>query len=94
MPWIAVRTDPEVQAAMAAGMRGYPIEYAPSRRGERQVPEAVKNDSIVNAPTLIPGALEHVFAALRAMYDPSLPLTRRQHETIATVVSALNDCFY
>jgi AhpD family alkylhydroperoxidase len=28
------------------------------------------------------------------MYDPALPLSRRQHETIATVVSALNDCFY
>lgn len=94
MPWIPVRSDPEVQAAMIAGMRGYPVEYAPSKRGERQVPEAVKNDSIVSSHTLVPEALEHVFAALRAMFDPALPLSRRQHETIATVVSALNDCFY
>lgn len=94
MPWIAVRTDPEVQAAMAAGLRGYPIEYAPSRRGDRRVPDAVRDDSIVNAHTLVPDALHHVFAALRAMYDPSLPLSRRQHETIATVVSVLNHCFY
>ena len=94
MPWIPVRSDPEVQAAMAAGMRGYPVEYAPSRRGERRVPDAVKNDSIVSAHTLVPDALQHVFAALRAMYDPALPLSRKQHESIATVVSALNDCFY
>lgn len=94
MPWIAVRTDAEVQAAMAAGMRGYPIEYAPSRRGDRQVPDAVKHDSIANAHTLVPKALEHVFSALREMFDPKLPLSRRQHESIATVVSALNDCFY
>jgi hypothetical protein len=94
MPWIPVRNDPDVQAAMIAGMRGYPVEYAPSRRAERRVPDVVKADSIVNAHTLVPKALEHVFSALREMYDPALPLSRRQHETIATVVSLLNDCFY
>ena len=83
-----------LRALYAAGMKGYPVEYAPNKRAERRVPEAVKNDSIVSAHTLVPEALTHVFAALRAMYDPALPLSRRQHETIATVVSAINDCFY
>ena len=52
------------------------------------------NDSIVGAHSLMPKALEHVFAGYGAMLDPDLPLTRRDHEMIAVVVSALNDCFY
>jgi hypothetical protein len=33
-------------------------------------------------------------SGLAAMMRPHLPLTRRQHEMIATVVSAQNACFY
>jgi hypothetical protein len=36
----------------------------------------------------------HAMSAYAVMLDPQLPLTRRQHEMIATVVSALNRCFY
>jgi hypothetical protein len=94
MTWIKQRQDAEVVAAMRQALGGYPIEYAPERREQRRVPPTVKRDSIVAAHSLVPDALHHVFAALRAMYDPSLPLSRRQHEMIATVVSGTNDCFY
>jgi hypothetical protein len=70
----------------------YPVEYG------TQVPTLVRpdggSDSIVAAHSLIPEALRHSMSALAVMLDPSLPLTRRQHEMIATVVSALNACFY
>jgi hypothetical protein len=70
----------------------YPVEYG------AQVPSLVRadgsSDSIVAAHSLIPEALRHSMSALAVMLDPSLPLTRRQHEMIATVVSALNACFY
>jgi hypothetical protein len=94
MTWIAQRSDAEVIAAMRDALAGYPPEYAPERRGERRVPEAVRRDSIVTVHSLAPNVLRHLFAALREMYDPALPLDRRQHETIATVVSVLNECFY
>jgi hypothetical protein len=94
MTWIAQRSDEEVVDAMRSALAGYPPEYAPHKRGERRVPEAVRRDSIVGTHSLAPKVLEHLFAALRAMFDPALPLSRRQHETIATVVSGLNDCFY
>jgi hypothetical protein len=51
-------------------------------------------DSITAAHSLIPQALRHAMSAYGVLLDPQLPLTRRQHEMIATVVSALNRCFY
>jgi hypothetical protein len=51
-------------------------------------------DSIVAAASLIPGALVTAFSAFGVLLSPDLPLTRRQHEMIATLVSALNRCFY
>jgi hypothetical protein len=72
----------------------YPKEYDPSRRHERILPDIVKNDSIMLSHSLIPQAMYHAFAAYGSAMDPSLPLTRRQHEMIATVVSTLNRCFY
>ena len=52
------------------------------------------SDSIVAAHSLIPQALRHSMSAFGAMLSPDLPLTRSQHEMIATVVSSLNACFY
>ena len=45
-------------------------------------------------PGLVPEAMRHVMSGLAVMMQPHLPLTRRQHEMIATVVSAKNSCFY
>jgi hypothetical protein len=98
MTWIETHPPspehPAVEAAMKRGLAGYPPEYSPDRRDEMRVPDAVRDDSIVRAHSLIPAALEHFFAGYAALLDPALPLTRRQHEMIATVVSAKNRCFY
>ena len=89
-----IKTDPAVMATLGAELRKqYPREYA-TKPEERQVPEAVARESIVMSHTLLPSVMEHVFLAHVAMMAPELPLTRAQHEMIATVVSATNDCFY
>jgi hypothetical protein len=49
---------------------------------------------IVLSHSLIPDAMLHSFSAFGAMMAPDLPLQRRQHEMIATVVSVTNRCFY
>jgi alkylhydroperoxidase family enzyme len=72
----------------------YPREYDPARRHERLLPDAVKNDSIMQSHSLIPQAMFHAFATFGSLMDPALPLSRRQHEMIATTVSALNRCYY
>jgi hypothetical protein len=51
-------------------------------------------DSITKAHSLIPQAMRHAMSAYGVLLAPDLPLTRRQHEMIATVVSSLNRCFY
>ncbi len=51
-------------------------------------------DSIVASHSLIPQAMLHSMSTLGVLLSPELPLTRRQHEMIATVVSGLNRCFY
>ena len=60
----------------------YPIEYAtpvhPGRAGSSE---------IVESHSLIPQALYHAFATFGALMSPDLPLSRRQHEMITTVVS-------
>jgi hypothetical protein len=97
MSWIKTAApspeNPELAEALEAARAGYPREYGPGNKDGR-VPELVRSDSIVLSHSLIPGALKHSFAAFAAMMDPSLPLTRRQHEMIAATVSAVNRCFY
>jgi hypothetical protein len=71
----------------------YPVEY------EDSVPAAeirTKNEmsGVVGSHSLIPDALYHAFATFGVLMSPDLPLTRRQHEMITTVVSATNRCFY
>ncbi len=70
----------------------YPPEYA-TEVPALQRPEG-GSDSITAAHSLIPEAMRHAMSAYGALLSPNLPLTRRQHEMIATVVSALNRCFY
>lgn len=98
MTWISTVPPtperPDLLAAIQIAMAGYPAEYQTQNRSDRQLPPMVMNDSIVASHSLIPKALQHVFAGFAAMMDPALPLTRRQHEMIATCVSALNRCVY
>jgi alkylhydroperoxidase family enzyme len=97
MTWIQTSSPaehPAVREALQKLMGLYPKEYDPGRRHERILPDAVKNDSIMLSHSLIPQAMFHAFATFGSLMDPSLPLTRRQHEMIATTVSTLNRCFY
>lgn len=72
----------------------YPKEYDPARRHERVLPDVVKGDSIMLSHSLIPQAMYHAFATFGSLMDAALPLSRRQHEMIATTVSVLNRCYY
>ena len=91
MAWIPRRSDAAVVAASRRALAGYPPEYG---RHDPDVHESVRRDSIVGTHSQIPELLEPLFVALKALFDPALPLTRRQHEMIAVVVSSANDCFY
>jgi len=90
MAWI--RTPKPPAGPLAAARGAMPEDYA--RPMGAHVPEAVRRESIVMSHTLLPAVMEPIFAAHAAMMAPELPLTRAQHEMIATVVSATNDCFY
>ena len=67
----------------------YPAEYASPVH-----PTGDGTSDIVASHSLIPQALEHAFATFGALMSPDLPLTRRQHEMITTVVSVTNRCHY
>lgn len=96
MPWITVIPPAEADAALRATYASiyalYPRTYRDS------VPTLTKadgsEDSIIAAHSLIPEAMRHIGSALAVLYQPDLPLTRRQHEMIAAAVSAQNRCFY
>jgi alkylhydroperoxidase family enzyme len=93
MTWI--RTVPLTEAGEALkraheGQRElYPAEYA-----DPVHPTGDGASEIVAAHSLIPDALFHAFATFGVLMSPELPLARRQHEMIATVVSATNRCAY
>jgi hypothetical protein len=70
----------------------YPIEYATPVHAVS--PADSEAAGIVMSHTLMPQALYHSFSAFGAMMSPDLPLTRAQHEMIATMVSVTNRCFY
>jgi alkylhydroperoxidase family enzyme len=67
----------------------YPDEYASPVH-----PTGDGTSGIVASHSLIPQALYHAFSTFGALMSPELPLTRRQHEMITTVVSATNRCHY
>jgi hypothetical protein len=52
------------------------------------------SDSIMAAHSIIPEAMRHMMAGFAMLLQPNLPLTRRQQEMIASVVSVQNRCFY
>ena len=67
----------------------YPEEY-----GQPSAVLELQGESIVASHSLIPDALLHAFSTFGALMSADLPLTRRQHEMIATLVSVENRCFY
>jgi len=93
MAWIRTITKSEADAKLLEALEGqkalYPVEYAtPVHPG----PDSVSG--IVASHSLIPEALYHAFATFGVLLSPDLPLTRRQHEMITTVVSVTNRCVY
>lgn len=94
MTWIRTiafeEADEKLRRAMQAQRELYPVEYAvpihPTPDGE--------SSSIVASHSLIPDALYHAFSTFGALMSPDLPLSRRQHEMITTVVSVSNRCHY
>jgi len=96
MTWI--RTVPPEQADSA--LRRLYEEVRALYPGEYRDPVASLarpdggTDSIVAAHSLIPEAMRHMMAGLAVLLRPDLPLSRRQQEMIAAVVSVHNRCFY
>lgn len=93
MAWIKTipfgEADEKLQKLLGELRSLYPREYETPTTSVTGTDE-----SIIESHTLIPDAMFHSFAAYAAMMSPELPLERRQHEMIATMVSAANDCFY
>jgi alkylhydroperoxidase family enzyme len=93
MTWIKTIPKSEASEELRRAMEGqhvlYPKEYA-----QPVHPTDDGTSEIVASHTLIPAALYHAFATFGALMAPDLPLTRRQHEMITTVVSATNRCHY
>jgi len=79
----------QLRKAMEEQKLLYPTEYAtpvhPSEGG---------GSEIVASHSLIPEALYHAFATFGVLMSPDLPLGRRQHEMITTMVSVTNRCVY
>lgn len=97
MAWIRTisltEADEELRRAQAMQQALYPPEYTqPFVTAEGQPPDEMSG--VVGSHSLIPAALYHAFATFGVLLSPNLPLTRRQHEMITTVVSATNRCFY
>jgi hypothetical protein len=92
MTWIKTIPFAEARGKLREAIESeralYPGEYAQ--------PTGVTDEAggIVASHSLIPDALYHAFATFGALLSPDLPLTRRQHEMITTVVSVTNRCHY
>ncbi len=93
MAWIktipTAEADEALRRAMESQRKLYPVEYAtpvhPTEGGGAQ---------IVESHSLIPDALYHAFSTFGVLMSPKLPLSRRQHEIITTMVSVTNRCHY
>ena len=97
MAWIKTiplaKADEKLRHAVEAQRALYPKEYAEPNEIDRS-DSGEEFSGIVGAHSLIPDALFHAFATFGVLMSPDLPLSRRQHEMITTVVSATNRCFY
>jgi hypothetical protein len=96
MTWISTvpyeQADPELRRVYEAVRALYPAEYGTPAAS--RVRPGGTTDSIVAAHSLIPEAMRHMMSGFGVLLRPELPLTRRQQEMIAAVVSVQNRCFY
>ena len=93
MTWIRTvplaDADDKLRQAVEGQKSLYPVEYATPVH-----PVEGGGSEIVASHSLIPEALHHAFATFGALMSQDLPLSRRQHEMIATMVSVTNRCVY
>jgi alkylhydroperoxidase family enzyme len=93
MTWIKTvpltDADEKLRQAVEDQKALYPKEYATPVH-----PTPDGTSGIVASHSLIPDALRHAFSTFGALMSPELPLTRRQHEMITTLVSVTNRCRY
>jgi len=93
MTWIKTvpltEADEKLRKAVEDQQALYPKEYATPVH-----PTGDGTSGIVSSHSLIPDALRHAFSTFGALMSPDLPLTRRQHEMITTLVSVTNRCRY
>ena len=93
MTWIRTvplsQADAKLRKAIEDQKSLYPVDYAtpvhPAKGGGAE---------IVASHSLIPEALYHAFATFGVLMSPHLPLNRRRHEMITTMVSVTNRCVY
>ena len=93
MTWIPTIPQSEADEKLRKALEGqialYPKEYATPVQ-----PTADGSAGIVASHSLIPDALYHAFSTFGVLMSPELPLSRRQHEMITTMVSVTNRCRY
>ena len=93
MTWIKTiplsEANDELREALENQRSLYPKEYFTPVH-----PTDEGTAGIVASHALIPQALYHAFSTFGALMSPDLPLSRRQHEMITTVVSVTNRCHY
>lgn len=98
MAWIKTvslgEADERLLRLLEAQRSFYPVEYAQPVHGVDTTPSGQEVPGIVASHTLIPDALYHAFSTFGALMNPELPLDRRHHEMITTVVSVANRCRY
>lgn len=96
MTWIKTipmsEADDRLLRLMSETRELYPVEYKTPVEAAGDADDNSKG--IMASHTLMPDAMYHVFSAFGAMMSPDLPLERRQHEMIATMVSVVNRCQY
>ena len=94
MTWIKTvptdEADEKLKRAIEMQRAAYPQEYLTP---VHPTPDG-GSSGIVASHSLIPDALYHAFSTFGSLMSPDLPLTRAQHEMIATMVSVTNRCFY
>jgi hypothetical protein len=93
MTWIKTvplaEATKELLEALEKQRAVYPAEYASPVQ-----PTSDGTSGIVASHSLIPQALYHAFSTFGVLMSPDLPLGRRHHEMIATMVSVTNRCHY
>src|SRR5262245_4586635 len=96
MAWIKTVSpadvDERVRRLLSEHRALYPTEYREPVPAFAAPPGELSG--IVGSHSLIPEALYHAFSTFGVLMSPDLPLSRREHEMIATMVSVTNRCIY